>query len=211
MAQLLINPSDQTLIENIKNDARTQNSEGVSIDTDADGTGNTGYCLKVPLPVKNFEQLVPVGSERNAQMEDMLRSTFVPLIRRTGPIKYWFASNSVAPNIEIAATTATLHSGSINVAQRPSVVREVFVAADFSAYSTAINTGLEFWIVIEGVASARFRYYFNESGSHRCVTAKWLSTLPPRASSVQLMAARYTGSGTITLNADDFVSLSVWG
>ncbi len=211
MAQILLNPTDQALIESIKNDARAQNSEGVSIDTNADGTGDTAYCLKVPLPVKNFEQLVPVGSERNAQMEDMLRSTFVPLIRRTGPIRYQFSTGSIAPSILIAATAMTLMSGPIDAAKRPTVAREVFVAADFSAYSTATNTAMEFWVVVDGTASGRFRYFFNEASSHRCITSKWLVTLPARAANISLVASRLSGSGTITLDTGDFASLCVWG
>lgn len=210
MAQLLINPTEQALIEGIKDDARKQNSEGISVDTNADGTGDTGYCLKVPLPVKNFEQLVPLGSARNDQMEDMLRSTFVPLIRRTVPIKYHASQTSVSPTIQFDGI-ASLISLTIPASQRPSVAREVFVAADFTAYASIGNTLLEFWVEVDGVASSRFRYYFNEGGSHRTVSGKWLLTLPVRATSIVLKGYRNSGGGDIVLNTDDSVALSVWG
>lgn len=212
---ILINTLQQALIEDIKNDARAQNSEGVSIDQNADGAGDEGFCLKVPLPVKNFEQLVPVGSERNAQMEDMLRSTYVPLIRRTGPIQ--FQNFNLRPSPPITFTTASeqvLCVLTILPQHSPTVDRSVTIAADLSAYSTATSTEMVFWVTIDGAEEdtiVRFPYFFNEANSHRCMSAKWIATLPARCQSVTLKAARTSGSGTLTLNDSDFASLCVWG
>lgn len=210
MAQLLINPAEEALIDSIKDDARKQNAEGISIDTNADGTGDTGYCLKVPLPTPNFDQLVPLGSERDEKMADILRSTYVPLVRRTIPIKYHANQPSVFPTIQFDGI-ATLISLSIPASQRPSAAREVFIAADFTAYSSLGNTLLEFWVEVDGTPSTRFRYYFNEGGSHRTVSGKWLVTLPIRAQNVVLKGYRNSGGGDIVLNTDDFVALSIWG
>lgn len=204
---LIISTSDQTVIESIKNDARQQNSEGVSIDTDADGNGNTTFApLAVPVP--NFELLSPGGSSTDAKLQDMLRSTFVPVVRRIAP--FGFQALTTAPSLAFTAATTVL-TGTIPAANRLAVARNVFVAADFSAYSTGANTALEFWVEIDGVPSTHFKYYFNESGSHRCISAKWLVPMPARAASVVLKAQRSAGAGTLTLNSDDFVSISVWG
>lgn len=212
MAQLLINPAEEALIDSIKDDARKQNAEGISIDTNADGTGDTGYCLKVPLPTKNFDQLVPPGSERDEKMADLLRSTYAPLVRRTVPIKYYASQNSVSPTVQLdGAGIGTLLTLTIPTSQRPSVPREIFVAADFTAYSSLGSTMLEFWIEVDGSASSRLRYYFNEGGSHRTISGKWLVTLPVRATTVALKGLRVTGGGDVVLNTDDFVALSVWG
>lgn len=204
---LIISTSDQAVIENIKNDARQQNSEGISVDSDADGNGNTAFAAQA-VPVRDFELLSPNGSATDNKLQDMLRATFVPVIRRIGPFQFQALTNTPS----FAFTTATtLLTGSIPAADRLAVARNVFVAADFSAYSSSANTSIDFWVEVNGIPSTHFKYFFNESGSHRCISAKWLVNMPARTSTVVLKAQRGAGAGTLTLNADDFVSISVWG
>lgn len=204
---LLINIDEQASVEALKTDIRLTLSDGLSIDTDADGTGNTGYATKT-LPVKNFSAYNPAGSETDATVADGLRGSMAPLVRRIGPVGFQVEQNGFSSSF---TTSTVILSATLGAGSRLSAVRSMHASVNFSAQVSVAGTGLEYWIEVDGVATTHRTFMFNESSSHRSVSSSWIVTMPARSANLVLRAQRYTGTGLISLDPHDCATLTFWG
>lgn len=112
--------------------------------------------------------------------------------------------DALAPSLSITGSAVEMLSvgaGTLGAA------RTVQITAHGTAYSTDVTTLFEFYADVNGTPAARRRLFFNAASSHQSWSGSWIVTLPAAAVTIKLYGIRMSGSGTITLNADDFVSL----
>lgn len=89
--------------------------------------------------------------------------------------------------------------------------RSVLLVVNGTAYSTGTNTLFEFYVDVNGTPTLNKRIMYNPSSQHITFSGAWIVTIPSGAVTVKLYGVRAAGGGTITFNADDFVSLAYQG
>jgi len=87
---LLLNVGEQAVVENVKDDIRLSFSDGMAIDTNGDGTGDVPYGTDLPLPIPNYNALVPPGSTTDKKAADGNRALMSAVVRRLGPVGYQY-------------------------------------------------------------------------------------------------------------------------
>jgi hypothetical protein len=207
MSALLLNVDDRILLDAVKVDARLSDSDGISIDTTGDGTGDVPYCTSI-LPVPNFNTLVPPGSATDNQVLDGLAAASSALALRVRPFGRHAESSS--NNTSFTSTTDILTT-TFAPGEKLAVARTAMAVVNFGCYVDASNTAVEYWLDVDGTSTTRMQYFFNVAGDHRSFGATWLLTLPARTATIKLRAERRSGTGIVYINSDDSASLTLVG
>lgn len=209
MATFPISTAEQNVLEQIKNDGISISANGVSIDTDGNLVGDNPYIVDLPMPVKNWNTLVPAGSTLEKKVSDGLRVAALPVIRQTMPIGWH--DEHIGLGHSITGSNFTLNKFSIPQSQILQAARQVMVTVSWSAFSTVASTTVQYWIDVNGTATTAFPYVFNEANSHRSMSGNWLVTIPPGTVSITFFAVRTSGTGVITMDSGDFSALTLVG
>lgn len=204
---LLITADEQTFVDLIKTETRKLTTDGVMVDTNGDGAGDTPYA-PTAVPVKDFDQYVKPGSEKDDSCMDGLRSAHVVMVRRIRP--FGWHGEVLAPSLAFSGATDIV-TVSIAAANRLHVDRQMLAVVNFSAFASNANARLDFWVDIDGVETTRMKFLFNEASSHRAMGGNWLVTLPAGAASIKLRAIRGAGTGNLNLDSSDSATLTLWG
>lgn len=207
---LLLSSDDQAFVDSVKTDARLSNSDGISIDTNGDGSGDTPYCTDLPLPVKNFNAILPPGSENEKKLEDGLRAAAAPLALRVRPFGL---HAEVAGTVYTTSGTTPLEilTASFAPGSKLAVERQAMVVVNLSAYATSTNVFMQYWVQVDGTDTTKRTFGFTEANAYRSVSGSWILTLPARTSNVKLFIQRLSGAGNIAMNSGTSADMTVWG
>jgi len=197
------------MLDQIKADGISISSRGVAVDVDGDGTGDTPYITDLPMPVKNWDTLVPSGSILEKKVADGLRVAALPIVRQVMPIG-WHDEN-VGFGHSISGSNVTLNKFSIPQDQILQAPRQVMATVSWSAYSTVASTGVSYFLDVNGTPTTSMPFYFNEANSHRSMSGNWLLTIPAGTVTITFYAVRSSGTGVITMDSNDFSSLTLMG
>lgn len=206
---MIISTWEQTIIDAIKDDGKSISSIGISVDTDGDLAGDTPYCTDLPMPVKNFDTLVPSGSLTDKKVSDGLRVAAAPLVRAMGPIGFNFSQTGLSRTINTTAAGTMIIGYQVPVSQILQAPRIAMVTANFTGEAQANSTRLEFWIEVNKVPTNHLQYFFDNLNKHESMGGNWLVTLPPGSLAITLMAK--TNASTVTLDANDCASVTILG
>jgi hypothetical protein len=207
MAAIIVTAREQAILDNVASDSSIANAQGAIVDTDGDGSGDLPYCTSI-IPIKDYASLVKSGSEIEQKVADGFRVNMLTLVKHLRPIA--FHAENLSPNLAFTGTTELL-SFDIPATERLTVTRKVLIKLDFTAFSSAVNARVDFWISVNGTLTTAHKFFFNELSSHRTVSSSWVADLPTGAVTIKVFATKTTGSGTINLDGNDFVSLSIIG
>lgn len=205
---VIINPSELAILEAVQTDGSAINTSGISIDTNGDGTGDVPYCTDLPVPIKNYQQIVPPGSSIAKTVADGYRISAAPLLRYVKPFAFSYIGSG--PEVLFTASTS-IASISISASDRPHVTRNAQAQASFTVASSATETTIEYWIEVDGVASGKMRYAFSAANDRRNLSGTWILSIPVNAQSIVLKATRYSGLGTLVSESAETVALTVMG
>lgn len=92
--------------------------------------------------------------------------------------------------------------------------RKVMIQLNLSAYTDVANTGAGFYVKINGSSGGiqPLQYFYNTAFDHRSMGGSWVVTIPAAgAVTITAWVGRASGTGSIILDANDIVSLSVIG
>ena len=214
MATLLLNDADATLANLLRTEAKTALEDGVSIDSDANGTGDLPYCSTV-VPVASSALAMLNTPTAQTAADESLQLAAVPYVKHFRQIAYHAEKTSFAPQVDLPDNTpVALLTVTLSALNRPSVDRQAMAVVNLSAFSQAINQRIRFWLAYSGNlvsgTTTEARFWFNEASEHLGFGFNWAIDLPAGTSTVTLYAANSVGTGTITLNSDDCAALTVW-
>ena len=199
---ILLNTEEKALCDILANEIDTINAEGLE--------APAGFPYAVgTVPIENYREIIQIGSKPQIDALNGIRAGFAALIRQLKPIAYSNVVTDVNP--PKAFTSATTIS-SLVLPVDMSISRTVIVSVNFSAFSTSTYTGIEYWLEINGGSpTAHSLFYFNDGNAHHQISQTWSVTLPVGAVSIALRVARYSGIGTITLDTNDSIGISLFG
>lgn len=164
------------------------------------------YAITV-VPVDGYRNIIQVGSANQEGALNGMRAGFAALARRFGPIAY---SNLITAQSPMSWTVATtICSLTIPTLQ---ISRNVVVSGNFTAFVSAGDTGIDFWLEINGgTPTAHSRFYFNFGSMHQAISQSWALTLPPGSNVITLRASVRFGPGPLMTDANDSAGLSLVG
>lgn len=208
---MIISTWEQTIIDAIKDDGKSISSIGIAVDTDGDLVGNNPYCTDLPMPVKNFDTLVPSGSLIDKKVSDGLRVAAAPLVRQMAPIGFNFSQTGFGSPRTITTTAAgvMIIGYQAPVSQILQAPRIAMVTAAFTGETQANGTKLDFWIEVNKVPTNHLTYFFDNLNKHESMSGNWLVTLPPGSLAITLMGR--TSASTVTLDSNDCASVTILG
>lgn len=99
-----------------------------------------------------------------------------------------------------------------SVSVRSYVSRKVAITFSLSGYSSTTDYQASFGVQVNGILVGNYaNHFFNVSTSHAHMTHTWVTTVGPGVSNIVGRVYRSTGSGVMTIDASDSVSLTVVG
>ena len=206
---LLINPTEQSLVDSIQSDSVSMQQNGISIDTDGNGTGDTAYCTNLPLPTPNYDIIVPPGSTTDLKVRDGFRAMAAPIIRRIMPIGWQV--NNLNPSFNFTAGTDLL-TFNIPATERLNVARNVQAVFTSSMWTDVAGTVVLYFLEINGSSTGLLRnFFFNQVNTHTTLSSTWLVSIPSGAVTIKVRAVRFSGTGNIKLDGNDHLSLTIIG
>jgi hypothetical protein len=205
---LILNAAEQAAVEAIKTSSLAIQTQGVSIDTNGDGSGDTPYCTDLPTPTPGYADIIKAGSKDELMVADGFRVAAIPVVHHLAP--FGFHGENLAPSLDFSAVTDVL-TYTVAAAERLSVPRKAKVTIEFSTYVTATSTGIEYWLEVNGVPTSHYKCLIAALGDHRCLSGSWLVDLPAGALEFKIRASRFAGAGNIKLDSNNFAALTALG
>jgi len=195
-----VRPSEQTLLDTIGSEFNDINSNGLQVQP------STAYAATV-YPISGYAASVPPASANETKVKDGAKGMMASLIRHTAPLLD--SGETLSPSISFTGTATNLLVKVLS--ESLEVQRKVLISANFSAVSDSTNTRLDYWIDVNGVSTSVYKFFFNNATHHENISGSWVVTLPIGAVTITLKAIRGSGSGTLSLNSDDFVAITLAG
>lgn len=208
MPPVTINASDAQFLEQIQGESRQVTSDGAALDITGDQVGDAPYGT-FAAPVKDFNQYVVPGGELDHKVTDALRTANLAMARRLRQLNYHV--ETVSANLVYTVLPTALATIDIAPNDRLQIVRKALITVNFSGQVTVDATRIGYWIDVDGVETAHFRYLFPTANQHVQMGGNWLVTLPAGTTTITLKAVRETGTGIVIHDSNDFISMTLWG
>ena len=182
-----------------------------SFATDSDNASLSGIVdqLAAPyasslFPVVNY---ATIKAGKETTLSDAIKGGYAPYHRYVGPISA--ITQQLSYNISFTSATDIL---TLSLSDQYEVARTCLVSVVWSAFVTNTNTLVAYWIEVNGSPENSLKFWFNTASQHGQMYGNWLITLPQnQAITIKLRAQRSSGSGTISLDANDIASISLIG
>lgn len=201
MAAIKVKPTEQTLIDAIAADATLANSDGIQVQP------STPYASTV-YPLEGYADIVYKRPELITDINDGNKGYLAPLIRRIGPI---FAQQYALFAVTTSFTTIATTLVSYTFPESFEVSRQVEINVQGNCSSNIINTKMDFWVEVNGVATQAFRHYLSAASTHGGFAGSWVVTLPTGAVTVVVKGQRTSGTGTLSFTNNNFCNMTIRG